>query len=179
MSDAAIIARLERLESESAIRRTVARYFQICDELGPDTPFSELGELFTRNAVWKGIGRYQEAFGQYESRDAIVSMIRSYCVPHPHFSMTAHFFSSEHIVIGGNEGRGDWMMLQTSTYADGAADLRSAALSLRFTREGGEWRIASFTTRNIFSRRISHWNDAADIPVPSTKVGAASHGATR
>lgn len=166
MSDAAILARLDRLEAESAIRRVIARYFQICDHLGPDTPFDELGDLFTQDARWQGRGRYQDAFGSYAGRDAIVAMIRGYCVPQPHFAMTAHFFSAESITVSGDGARGEWMMLQTSTYADGRADLRSAALSMRFARAGGLWRIADFRTANIFSRRVDHWNDAADIPVP-------------
>ena len=166
MSDAAILARLDTLEAESAIRRVVARYFQICDHLGADTPFEELGELFTRDARWQGSGRYQAAFGGYEGREAIVAMIRSYCVPQPHFAMTAHFFSAESIVVTGDSAVGEWMMLQTSTYSAGNADLRSAALTLSFAREDDRWRIADFRTANIFSRRVDYWNDTADIPVP-------------
>lgn len=166
MNDAAILARLDALEAETAIRRVVARYFQICDHLGPDTPFEELGELFTRDARWQGSGRYQAAFGGYKGRNAIVAMIRSYCVPQPHFAMTAHFFSAENIAVSGDRAVGEWMMLQTSTYTAGNADLRSAALTLGFAREDGRWRIADFRTANIFSRRVDHWNDTADIPVP-------------
>jgi hypothetical protein len=166
MSDAAILARLDTLEAESAIRRVVARYFQICDHLGPDTPFDELGNLFTLNACWQGQGRYQDAFGGYEGRDAIVAMIRSYCVPQPHFAMTAHFLSSESIAVTGDRACGEWMMLQTSTYTAGNADLRSAALKLGFARQDGQWRIADFRTANIFARRVDHWSDAANIPVP-------------
>jgi len=183
MNDAAILARLDRLEAESAIRRLVARYFQICDDLGPDTPFEELGALFTRNAIWQGKGRYQQAFGGYEGRDAIVAMIRSYCEPEPHFAMTAHFFSAESISVEGAKASGQWMMLQTSTYADGTSDLRSAALALHFALEDGAledgtWRIARFTTRNLFSRRIDHWSDVADIPVPDPVTGTATAGAS-
>lgn len=172
MSDAAILARLDRLESEAAIRRTVARYFQICDHLGPETPFAELGELFTRDACWEGKGRYQSAFGRYNGRADIVAMIRSYCVPTPHFAMTAHFFSADDIAVEGETGTGKWMMLQTSTYADDTADLRSACLTMRFEREGGCWRIALFRTENIFSRRVDYWNDREVIPVPDQTAGA-------
>lgn len=175
MTELAILARLDRLEAESAIRRIVARYFQICDDLGPGTPFDELGALFTQGAVWEGKGRYQQAFGGYRGRAAIVDMIRSYCLPQPHFAMTAHFFSAESIAVDGEQASGEWMMLQTSTYADGTADLRSAALSLHFAIEDGAWRIAAFRTRNLFSRRVDHWNDVADIPVPGTaSLGANS-----
>lgn len=166
MNAAALAARLEVLEAESAIRRLVARYFQICDRLGPDTPFDELGALFTCNARWEGKGRYQDAFGTYDGREAIVEMIAGYCLPDPHFAMTAHFFSAENVRVCGDAATGNWMMLQTSTYRDGRADLRSACLSIQFDVEDGVWRIARFRTENIFSRRVDHWSDAEAIPVP-------------
>ncbi|MGB5078674.1 MAG: nuclear transport factor 2 family protein [Sphingorhabdus sp.] len=174
MTGADICTRLGRLEAESDIRRLAARYFQICDNLGPDTPFSELANLFTPDARWEGKGRYQEALGSYRGREAIVEMIRSYCVPKPHFALTAHFFSSEFLLTNGDDAHGEWMMLQTSEYADGKADLRSAAISMEFKRKDLTWRIHSFCTRNLFSRRTEHWNDTAEIPVPdSINCGAS------
>lgn len=165
MNDVTVLERLDRLESEGAIRRLVARYFAICDDLGPNTPFEELGELFTEDALWEGKGRYAKAFGKYHGRDAIVAMIRSYCDP-VHFAMTAHFFSSESIVVEGDSARGNWMMLQTSDYAGGSADFRSARLNMRFTRNQSVWRIAHFRTENIFSRQVEPWNDEENIAVP-------------
>lgn len=175
MSDEAVLQRLQALESESAIRRVVARYFAICDNLGPNTPFDDLGALFSESAIWEGKGRYAKSFGRYEGRDAIVSMLRSYALPEPHFAMTAHFFSSESLTASGDTGSGQWMMLQTSDYADGTADFRSARLTMKFAREGGAWRIARFRTENIFSRQVEPWNDEESIAVPDL----ASSGAER
>ncbi len=172
MSNDAIFERLDRLESEGAIRRLVARYFAICDDLGPNTPLGELGELFAEDALWEGKGRYAKAFGQYHGRDAIVTMIRSYCEP-VHFAMTAHFFSSENIMVEGDEASGQWMMLQTSDYTSGTADLRSARLTMRFTRREGIWRIAHFRTENIFSRQVEPWNDEKKIAVPDQATDGA------
>jgi len=166
MSDAALLARVEALEGERAIRQLVARYFRICDDLGPDTPFTELGELFTLDAIWEGKGRYAKAFGHYDGREAIVAMIRSYCLPAPHFAMTAHFLTAENISLHGAEGTGEWMMLQTSDYTDGRADLRSAHLTIQCQNDGGTWRISHFRTLNLFSRRVERWSDVAEIPVP-------------
>jgi hypothetical protein len=169
-----IISRLEILEAESAVRRTLARYFQYCDDLGPHTPLHSLGELFTDNALWEGKGRYESAFGRYVGRDAIVNMIGSYCTP-PHFAMTAHFTSSESIFVDGAIALGEWMMLQCSTYEDGRSDLRSAALNVRFEQHGPAWRIAHFRTTNLFSRHVDYWSDTKVIPVPD----AVSKGARR
>ena len=173
MTEQAILGRLSDLESEAAIRRLVARYFAICDDLGPHTPFAELGELFSENALWEGKGRYAKAFGRYEGRAAIVAMIRSYCLPAPHFAMTAHFFSSENLSASGDTGSGQWMMLQTSDYADGTSDFRSARLNMKFAREGGVWRIAYFRTENIFSRQVESWNDEENIAVPDQASSGA------
>lgn len=166
MSNAALLARVEALESEQAVRHLVARYFRICDDLGPGTPFVELGELFTVDAIWEGKGRYAKAFGRYDGREAIVAMIRSYCLPVPHFAMTAHFLTAENISVNGPGAVGEWMMLQTSDYADGRADLRSAHLNIQCRNENGTWRINHFRTLNLFSRRVERWSDVADIPVP-------------
>jgi hypothetical protein len=173
VSDPQILARLEVLEAESAIRRLVARYFAICDDLGPQTPFEELGDLFTPDALWEGRGRYAKAFGCYEGREAIVAMIRSYCLPQPHFVMTGHFYGAEDIEVGGQAAKGRWMMLQTSDYRDGTSDFRAAKLTIRFACGAGRWRIAHFLTENIFSRQAERWNDEASIPVPEGGSGAA------
>jgi hypothetical protein len=161
-----ILARLERLEAESAVRAVLARYMALCDTLDADTPMDELGGLFADDAEWVGAGtRHAAAFGAHRGRAAIVAMLDRYRGPTPHFAMNAHFLSSENITVTGGQARGGWMMLQTSTYADGSADLRAARLTVDFTRQD-RWRIARFETQGIFSRRVDRWDDAAPLPVP-------------
>ena len=169
-----IFERLSVLEAESDIRRVIARYFEICDDLGPATPLKELGQLFTTDARWEGKGRYEEAFGGYEGREAIIKMLASYCAPTPHFKMTGHFYSAENIQVSGSTATGAWMMLQCSTYADDKSDLRSARLNIDFKQEDRKWRISHFRSTNIFARRVEGWSDTADIPVPeNAKLGAS------
>ena len=168
MIDIPPLARVEALENERAVRQLITRYFRICDDLGPNTPFNELGELFTADSIWEGKGRYAKAFGRYNGRDAIVAMIRSYCLPVPHFTMTAHFLTAENIHVSGSGAMGEWMMLQTSDYTDGRADLRSAHLTIHCRNDSGTWRISHFRTLNLFSRRVERWSDVADIPVPQS-----------
>lgn len=165
-----LLKRLEALEAESAIRRVMARYFQLCDHLSPVTPLDELGDLFTTDAKWEGKGRYAKAFGGYQGREAIVEMIGGYCAPEPHFKMTGHFFSAEHIVADGNTATGKWMMLQCSTYKDDTSDLRSAALEVDFAQADGMWRISHFRSTNIFARQIARWTDSEAIFVPQVST---------
>lgn len=169
---ATVEERLARFEAESAIRTVMARYMELCDELNCDTPMDELGALFTRDAVWTGVGaRYSGAFGGHEGRDAIVAMLGKYRGPPAHFAMNAHFLCSETIKVDGSAAQGQWMMLQTSTYADGRSDLRSARLRVGFALEDGAWRISRFETENLFSRPVDRWDDPAPVPVPDEPTG--------
>lgn len=162
--------RLARLEAMEAIRRVTMHYFRLCDSLGPQTGFDELGALFARDGIWEGRGRYRQAFGRHVGREAIVAMLSAYADP-PHFTLNAHYLSSEDIEITGPAtATGRWMMLQVSTYRDGRSDLRSAALTLDFIRDGQCWRIQRFVTENIFSRDVAPWNDELPISVPPTSA---------
>lgn len=179
MTDLAALARrVARLEAEADVRRVAMDYFRLCDALGPDTPFDELGALFARDAAWEGRGRYGAAFGRHKGRTAIVAMLASYADP-PHFALNAHYLASETIAITGEDrATAGWMMLQVSTYRDGRSDLRSAALTVDFIVEDGVWRIARFVTDNIFSRHVGPWNDEASIPVPVTPDSQQPAGAS-
>ena len=172
MSEQAILDRLDTIESRAAVSSVAMRYFRYCDELGPDTPFEKLGQLFASDAVWEGQGRYAKAFGRYEGRQAIVAMIQSYALPTPHFAMTAHFLTAEEIKVAGDEATGHWMMLQTSDYSSGTSDFRSARITIDFVRQGDIWRIGRFLTQNIFSQQTRAWNDEEAILVP----GVSAHG---
>ena len=170
LSDLAV--RLARLEAEGEVRRVMMRYLELCDRLDSATPMDELGDLFALGAVWAGKGqRYGKAFGGHQGRAAIVAMLGAYRGPPPHFAMNAHFLSSETIAVAADcrSARGSWMMLQTSTYADGRADLRSARLDVAFIVEEDLWRIARFETENLFSRPVDRWDDPAPVPVPQTR----------
>ena len=164
---AAVTARLDRLEAESAIRTVMADYMRLCDRLDATTPMEELGSLFADDAVWGGRGaRYGAAFGVHHGRDAILAMLDGYRRPIPHFTFNAHFLTSESIVVDGEGAAGTWVMLQTATYATGASDLRAARLHVAFVRQEERWRIHRFQTENLFSRPVDRWDDPAPVPVP-------------
>jgi hypothetical protein len=126
-----------------------------------------MAALFCTDASWEGRGaRYAAAFGRHDGRAAIIAMLDSYRRPAPHFAFNAHYLTSEAITVDGDSAVGRWMMLQASTYASGASDLRSAELEIGFAVEDGCWRIARFQTSNLFSRPVTRWDDPAVVPVP-------------
>jgi hypothetical protein len=170
----ALERRIALLEAQSDVRRLTARYFRLCDELGPLTQRDEIRAIFTPDAVWEGQGRYRQAFGRHEGADAIADMLIGYAHP-PHFALNGHYLASEAIeILSDGRAVGRWMMLQVSTYRDGRCDFRSAALTLDFEQLEDGWRIARFVTRHIFSRDIAPWNDTSEISVPQpfAKEGA-------
>ncbi|UMZ11318.1 nuclear transport factor 2 family protein [Pseudomonas sp. MPFS] len=160
-------ARLQFFENQQAIRACINRYMTLCDSLDADTPLDELAGLFTCEAVWEGKGvRYATSFGGYRGREAIRAMFATYMRTPAHFALNAHFLASEVIEVEGDEGRGSWMMLQASTFAEGASHLNAARLTVCFALEEGHWRIAHFQTENLFSRPTTAWNNDAPLPVP-------------
>ena len=165
---AGLAARIGRLEAESAVRRCLADYMDLCDRLDGATDLSALGALFTREAVWEGGGpRYDEAFGRHRGREAIVAWLRSFCTQPPHFAMNAHFLTSETVeVSSGERAHGRWLMLQTPQFHDGRCFLMAARLDIDFALEEGAWRMARFRTTNLYARAIAHWNEDITIPAP-------------
>jgi hypothetical protein len=165
-------ARLDALEAARAVEGVMVRYMALCDSLGPATPMDELAGLFTHDAVWEGRGaRYGAAFGVTRGRDAIAAMLGRYRGPSPHFAFNAHYLTSGAVEVDGVSAHGRWMMLQASTYANGASDLRSARLEVDFALEDGRWRIARFCTEALFARPVDAWDTASVVPVPPAQEG--------
>lgn len=174
------IAQLQRdvraLQAEGEIRRVVARYMEICDDLGPDAPMDELGQLFCTEAVWEGKGkRYENAFGGHIGRAAIVAFLNTYAAPAPHFASNVHFVTTEHLTVDDDTAVGSWVMLQTPSFSNGESFVLAARLTLSFQVEDGAWRIARFKTTNLFGRPIDGgWHSKAPIPTPQSGSGTPS-----
>src|ERR1700736_3146578 len=115
----ALQGRVARLEAETAVRAVVAEYMRLCDSLSSNgISMSDLGALFTRDAVWEGRGaRNTTAFGKHVGREAIVTFLDAYRGPVPHFMLNVHFLTSETISVDDSGARGSWVLLQTSTVA--------------------------------------------------------------
>lgn len=162
--------RLCRFEAEAAIRACMNRYMHLCDALDGSTPLDELVCLFTEDAVWEGVGaKYATTFPRLVGRAALGAMFGKYMTDPPHFAVNVHFLTSELIDVDDdlNRAHGNWIMLQTSTFASGASHLNAARLNVDFAPGGdGRWRMAHFRTENLFSRPVDAWNRADPVPVP-------------
>lgn len=161
--------RITLLEDVESIRKCLTHYMSMCDNLNAETSLTALTELFSKNAVWEGVGeKYRKSLGRYQGRAEILAMFSSYVSGEAHFKMNAHFLTSENIQVNADAmtATGTWLMLQASTFKDGRAHLNSAQLDIQFVKQDQQWFMDHFKTRNIFSRPISHWDSSAELPVP-------------
>jgi hypothetical protein len=160
--------RLQQLEDQQAVRLCISDYMRLCDDLNSPESARAAGALFTPDARWEGVGEpYATRLGVHQGREAIVAMLLRYVRQPAHFAMNAHFLCSE--TIGCEQPgrlRGRWLMLQTSTFSTGSAHLNAAEIIAWFVRAESGMQIAHFTTRNLFSRPVNHWNSADELPVP-------------
>lgn len=147
--------RLEVLEGESQVRRLMARYMDLCDVPRAPVARSELAELFSEDAVWEGIGTHTaQTFGHHQGREAIAAFVISYLPPSPHFKVNLHFLTSESIRVDGQTARGQWIMQQLSTYAEGRTELFGTRLDIDFRQIDGRWQISHFRTQRLFQKAL-------------------------
>ena len=145
--------RLQQLEDQQAARICISNYMHLCDRLDSMERVQAIGALFSADACWEGVGEpYATRLGKHQGREAIMAMMASY---------VRQLYQD-----ADGELHGRWMMLQTSAFNAGGAHLNAAEIEIVFRREAGEMTIHHFTTRNLFSRPVSHWHAADALPVP-------------
>ena len=164
--------RLERLENEKRVRECMTRYMSLCDELNEDFDLEPLMSLFTEDASWQGAGkRYAKTYGVYEGRQAIADMFVTYIQGSPHFELNAHFLCNELINVADDTAVGSWMLIQPSTFSSGKSQLSCARIHAEFCCDDGNWKIATFTTTNIFSRPMAEaWDNTVPLAVPDRNI---------
>lgn len=156
-----LAARLSRVEAAQQVRNTLGRYMQLCDQPCADRHFPQLADLFTDDAVWEGVGAlYAGTFGRHQGRQAIGAFVGAYLAPSTHFRRNLHFLTSDQVCVNedGAGARGQWLMLQLSTYSDGDAQAITARLEVDFAPlPDGRWLIAHFRTERL---ECVPWNPA-------------------
>jgi hypothetical protein len=142
----ALLARLDALESQDAVRRLKAAYMQGLD----DRLRGAVADLFWEDAVWEGLPeRTPEGAapggapgGRIEGRAAIA---RSFDDAAGWMSFTAHHLTTEDIRVEGDRAVGRWKLLQACTAgpADGGtAFWQFGVYTDDFERRDGVWKFA-------------------------------------
>lgn len=138
--------RLELLEAERAIARTMYHYIEACDRLkDPD----RISSLFCEDAIWEGKGNFAE-FGQTIGRPAIRQMF----VDNPTIlPFTAHYLTNPVIGVSMDlrSGWGQWHTLEAATYRERSAQVWiSAWYDNDFIKVGSEWLIKHLRFTDTF-----------------------------
>jgi hypothetical protein len=149
---AALQTRLTAVEDERAVRNVLARYMKLCDQPCHEQDAPQLGDLFSSDAIWEGVGAlYTQTFGRQQGRAAIVSFLGGYLAPQSdHFKMNAHFLTADAVTVEGTRAHGEWVMQQVSTYADGRSELIGARLTIDFSKRDSVWQMSHFRTQRLF-----------------------------
>jgi SnoaL-like domain len=149
-----VLNRVAALEAEHAVRKVITQYMTLGDVPAMHFDPQAVQTLFTDEAIWEGRGvPYRAKFGCLKGHASIADMLRSYLPPNVHFMMNLHFLTSETIEVNGASANGRWIMLQTSMYANGTAEMISARLDVDFTcvAEDNIWRMSHFRTERLWS----------------------------
>lgn len=167
---AGLETRLQLLEAGESIRWIISRYMELCDVPQPDFDLAELGSLFTHDATWQGIGpEYDQKFGRYTGRAAIVEMLGSHLLPGGPFTANAHVLGEGRINIAFPTATGSWIMQQLSQYADGRQEVVAARITVEFELGGAMALIKAFRTQRLVAL------DPANLATPMLATTPRSH----
>ncbi|NMO03032.1 nuclear transport factor 2 family protein [Gordonia sp. TBRC 11910] len=157
---AELVARIETLEGEAAVRRLQARYMFLCDTPCPEFGVADDAEridlildLYTDDAVWEGVGDYyNDQFGRLDGKQALREHFQRFWGERrdPALVLNAHYLTAEQIYVAGNQATGQWIHVQPWLYADGSGLLRSSRLNNAFRKVDGRWLISRTRTENVF-----------------------------
>lgn len=132
MDVGALLARLDRLEAQDAIRRLKARYMQLCD----DKAGRAIAELFWPDGVWEAKGG--GAVGAVRGQRAIADMFEA---SPGRLTFTTHYLTNESIEVTGDAARGCWKLLEPCTFREYLPLWMGGHYRDVFERRGGEWRF--------------------------------------
>src|SRR5215471_3922253 len=114
--------RLEHVDAERAIARTMYHYIEACDQ---SKDAERISSLFTEDAVWEGRGNFAE-FGRTCGRAAIRDMF----VENPKIlPFTVHYLTNPLIGVSMDlrTGWGKWHTLEAASYRHRSAQVWIAA----------------------------------------------------
>lgn len=144
-------SRLQSLEATDSVRWVMARYMELCDVPQPDVDLAELGDLFTLDATWEGVGvDYSKKFGWHTGRESILRMLTGRLPAGPLLA-NAHLLGEGRINVQGSIATGSWIMHQIShTEAEGV-HCAVARVKAAFDLSETSARIKAFSTERLFT----------------------------
>ncbi len=147
---AALAARVQRLEDESAIRRLMAEMLAKADERDHPRWGERLVAYYTEDGMWTSGTGFAEV-GMSERGRAALS--RKFTAG-TRICESSHLLGSESITVEGDRANGTWLCFEPATL-HGPDDSREAVWVMgryicEFRRDGAEWKVRTVRFEGIF-----------------------------
>ena len=156
---AAVLARVDVLESRDAVRHLKAGYMQRCDE----TPRPSFADLLWPDAVFQGYGAAES--GPVVGAGAIDGMLSG---GRQRFTFSVHYLTNEAITVGGDRARGEWKLLEPCTIDGGTGIWQGGRYVDAFERRDGTWRFTRIELHLEFRARYEEgWHRRRVYPLPA------------
>jgi hypothetical protein len=141
---AALLARIDALESQDVVRKLKAAYMQGLD----DRLRGAVADLFWEDAVWEGLperipeGTDPALAGPGSSNVGRAAIAQSFVDAAAKMSFTSHWLTNEDITVDGDRAVGKWKLLQACTYGQETAFWQAGVYTDDFERRDGVWKIS-------------------------------------
>jgi hypothetical protein len=159
---AALVQRLDQLESESAVRKVMAAYMASCDREEGKGP--AVAACFTGDGIWEAKGLSEKELGATQGTEALT---KKFDRNHTRLTFSAHYLTNERIWVDGDTARGEWMFIEPAIYRDQQAMWLGGRYENDFRREEGEWKLSHLRCWSLYATPYEDgWLKTRWIPLP-------------
>ena len=143
---AAVLARLDTLESRAAITGLMVSYMAATD--AREHKGDKVARLFTEDGRWQSVGPHGNPDWAAVGREALVKKFDRNVDRMP---FSAHFVTNPDIQLEGDTARGQFMYFQACTYRGDQPLWIAGSYDNDFRRVDGQWLVAHMRVHNFFT----------------------------
>lgn len=159
---AALLARLDDLESREAIQGLMVSYMAAAD--AKEGKGEKVARLFTEDGKWQSVGPHGNPGWAAEGRAALVKKFDRNVDRMP---FSAHFVTNSAVQLSGDTARGQFMYFQACTYRGDQPLWIAGSYDNDFRRVDGQWFISYMRVHNFFTTPYDKgWVAAPHIDTP-------------
>lgn len=172
-----LLARVRRLEDESAIRRLMADMLKKADERDHPRYGERMVEYYTGDGMWTSgtgfadVGMAERGHAALTEKFTAGTRIRE----------SSHHLGSESIEVDGDEANGTWLCFEPATLQT-EGDGRQAVWIMgryicEFRREGDGWKVRTVRFEGIFCTPFEQgWTKERFAPIHPLTAAEAGNG---
>ena len=143
---AAVLARLDALESKAAIHGLMVSYMAATD--AESDKGKKVAVLFTDDGRWQSIGPHGNPGWAAVGHEALIKKFDRNVERMP---FSAHYVTNPEITLDGDTARGQWMYFQACTYRGDQPLWIAGKYDNDFRRVDGQWLVSHMRVCNLFT----------------------------